>query len=380
MPTKRSQSPRCCPKCFEDKTLEKHIRQRGKKGFCDFCQKNRAITCPVEDLADLFLPLIQRYEVTTHGEHYNHHVEEASDRGEFLHQAIQNDWGIFSEHVFDAGRAEELLAAILEPLKLEELDLGSFYTARDEAYATRTPKDQWWEFQQHIKHERRFLVDPNASALIVDPRSLLHDGVLSRLVREIPASTVVYRARLGSEEDASAPKPMPRPEKEMGAPPYHLIRHGGRANPPGIRVLYAALEQETAVAEIRPWVGAYVTVAECALRKSLRLIDFSDSRRLALGSPFGHVDLDAELDLAATLHVVGEKMAEPMGPETREIDYVPTQYVADVIQAAGYDGVMYGSALAEGGRNVVVFDPDKVEVQSTYLVRVSKVQYTSVRE
>jgi RES domain-containing protein/HEPN superfamily RES-like protein len=379
MPAKISQSPRCCPKCFNDGILEKHIQKGGKKGYCDFCQKNRAVTCPAEDLASLFLPLIQRYEITTHGEHYNQHMEEASDHGEYLHQAIYDDWGVFSDDVFAAGKAEELLAAILEPLKLEDLDLGSLYTARDEAYAARTPKDQWWEFEHHIKHERRFLIDPNASALIVDPRSLLHADVLSRLVREIPLSTILYRARLGSDEDASSPKPKPRPKKEMGAPPYHLITRGGRANPPGIRVLYAA-QLDTAVAEIRPWVGAYVTVAEGALAKPLRLIDFSDPGRLSTSSPFGHVDLDADLELAATLRVVGQKMAEPLGPDRVEIDYVPTQYLAEVIQAAGYDGMLYGSALAEGGRNVVVFDPDTVRVTATYLVRVSQVRYTSVRE
>src|SRR6202790_3564737 len=50
----------------------------------------------------------------------------------------------------------------------------------------------------------------------------------------------------------------------------------GRANPKGIACLYLATRKETAVLELRPLIGSYVSVAQFKVFRALRLIDCSD--------------------------------------------------------------------------------------------------------
>jgi len=49
----------------------------------------------------------------------------------------------------------------------------------------------------------------------------------------------------------------------------------GRANPKGIPCLYVATDKETAMSEVRPWLGAILSVAIFKLPKDLKIIDFS---------------------------------------------------------------------------------------------------------
>jgi RES domain-containing protein len=351
--------------------LVAEVERVGTPGRCRFCRATRPKTVAAADLADLFWPLVHQYAVTTPGEHYDPHDQDAFDVGTPLHEAIQSDWAVFSDRMFVAGRAEGLLAAILDPRDPDALDLSALYTRRDRAYTARSPDDLWWEFAQYVKHERRFVLGrPPAPA--PDLRDLLGAGLLRRLARRLRPGRQLYRARVGAAADGA--RPVPLPPSQMGAPPYALTGRGGRMNAPGIRVLYAALTRDTAVAEVRPWVGADVTVATLALARPARVVDLSDPRRLLVRSPFGHADLDAVLERAETLRVIGAAMSEPVTEDRSPIDYVPTQYAAEVIRARGYDGVVYGSALGRG-RNVVLFDPDHARVDDTELVRVAGVRY-----
>ena len=56
------------------------------------------------------------------------------------------------------------------------------------------------------------------------------------------------------------------------------------------------------------------------------------------------------------------------------MDYVPTQYLAAWIKLLGYDGISYPSAMKEGGRNLVLFDPSSCEVVSSELAEVTRIQ------
>lgn len=364
---------RCCPHCFNDSVLAAQIGSTGAPGWCTFCRARRGATVPASDLADTFWPLVHLYECTAPGVHYDPHDSDALDHGAYLDAAIQNDWQVFSDRLYLAGRAEALLAAILDPNPRDPdaLDLSALYTRRDRAYTARSAAELWWEFAEYITRERRFLIDrPSAPAL--DPRDLLSAALLRRLARRLSPTRTFYRARLGAAEQAGDVGP--RPADQMGAPPYALTARGGRLNPPGIRMLYGALSASTAVAEVRPWVGADVTLAELVVPQRVRVVDLSDPERLLVASPFGHRDLDAALEEAETLRVIGAAMSEPVADDLSPIGYVPTQYAAEVIRSHGYDGILYASALGRG-RNVLLFDPEAAPGRATRLVRVTGVRY-----
>lgn len=53
---------------------------------------------------------------------------------------------------------------------------------------------------------------------------------------------------------------------------------------------------------------------------------------------------------------------------------LPTQFFAEWAKDHGYDGIRYGSAMAEGGHNVVLFDTAAVAIRSARLVRTDTVE------
>ena len=49
----------------------------------------------------------------------------------------------------------------------------------------------------------------------------------------------------------------------------------GRANPKGIPCLYVATDKETAMSEVRPWLGAIISIGRFKLARDLKVLDFS---------------------------------------------------------------------------------------------------------
>src|SRR5262249_53432483 len=118
------------------------------------------------------------------------------------------------------------------------------------------------------------------------------NGFLDTLGREaasrvdvIPAHKILWRAPLwrdwgpwgGDQEgggEGASPFPPPRMKPPRGQAP------GGRANPKGIPYLYLSTHRETALAEVRPWVGSFVSAAQLKTARDLRIVNCTeDSKR-----------------------------------------------------------------------------------------------------
>ncbi len=72
--------------------------------------------------------------------------------------------------------------------------------------------------------------------------------------------------------------------ESMGAPREELAS-AGRANPWGIPFLYLAKDPETVIAEVRPWKGQRISIAEFELVEDVKIIDLFEAPKLE--SPFG---------------------------------------------------------------------------------------------
>ena len=135
-----------------------------------------------------------------------------------------------------------------------------------------------------------------------------------------------------------------------------------------------ASDEATAVAEVRPWKGAKVTVAECAVKEELRFVNLMEITK-PIASPFQYGEnLLWEFNKRSIVYRLAEELKRPVGPGESELEYVPTQYLTEVIRAAGYDGMIYPSAMGVG-HNLVVFDPSKVEILRVSLKEVNDIQY-----
>ncbi len=404
---------RCCVECFRDPVLRTAVQNTGELGNCDICGAADAYSADLSVLSSHFSGLLQLYDAEEEKETETQsglldpesfladHValrfgrslslmphlaqgllrlptayyEGAKPLPEILH----TNWAIFSDALSAEARqvlTERILEAIGEP-RGRAAERWK-WLVKPGLVVSKIHTISWDLFAKHLKNERRFI--PDTSRLTVqDMRSLFRIS-LSLTETTIDATTA-QRARRGSARAGPTPGlpsfmepgPEPRPLEEMGAPPGEQTTDGGRLNPPGIPFLYLADDERTAVAEIRPAMNDLVSVAAFTTSRTLKIADLTNIT--PLDSPFGHDDLVNEVEIRRLLEEVGRQLSQPVNPDSDQIEYVPTQFFAEVVRDADFHGIAYPSALGQG-TNLVLFDPDDAEPQECRLVRVTKVQYS----
>ncbi|WP_438752210.1 RES family NAD+ phosphorylase [Pararhizobium sp. O133] len=146
----------------------------------------------------------------------------------------------------------------------------------------------------------------------------------------------------------------------------------GRVNPRGIPCLYMATNDATAVSEVRPAIGAYVTVAALKCLRELKLIDCSVLVK-------NHFIYFKEPDRAemerAVWSDIDRAFSAPADRSDDAAEYAPTQILAELFRSLGYDGVAYKSAFGEDGYNVAIFNIDDFEVEWCRLFQVEDITH-----
>jgi hypothetical protein len=145
----------------------------------------------------------------------------------------------------------------------------------------------------------------------------------------------------------------------------------GRANPKGLPYLYVADDRDTAMAEVRPWVGAYISVAQLRMIRDTKIIVCSKPRQkhsLHLTDP-----PETEWD-RLVWEDIDDAFSTPISVTDRTADYVPTQVLAEFFRTNGYDGIAYKSSLGEG-HNIAFFDTSIAEVINCQLCEAKSVKF-----
>lgn len=195
---------------------------------------------------------------------------------------------------------------------------------------------------------RRFFIEENI---------ILFTELLNSMpITHIDNSMQFFRARIGcftKLEDLGAPEPSAK-----------VI---GRLNPRGVSFLYVSDILETAVSELRPWLGATVSIAKCRPCKPLHLLDFTQTR----------TDDKNENDFR---RIINENFSKPVNPNEVDLEYLFTQSVAEYIKLHKFnkiniDGIKYLSAVKKGNYNIAIFDPDQMQVEYLKQVKITKTQY-----
>jgi RES domain-containing protein len=144
----------------------------------------------------------------------------------------------------------------------------------------------------------------------------------------------------------------------------------GRANPKGIPYLYVSTQRETAMAEVQPWVGSRVSVAQFRTVRELKLVNCTeDSKRryFSGGTPPEYWDTAVWCDIDAAF-------SRPVVRTDEDPDYVPTQIIAEQFKVSGFDGVAYRSALGTG-HNIVLFDVDAAHLINCCLYELKRISF-----
>jgi hypothetical protein len=347
----------CCEQCFADDLLKERIQHDGAEGDCEVCGSASVSCIEASELSPDFEGLVDLYEPIEYGTHF--HKEFGPDAWEIsdtLPTCIEQDgWGVFSDDLSDSQRCDLLdeIRQISRHHDSDDTPSGeAVWTSPEHRFWHVSEEEVWQGFCDHIKYRRRFIHGDAYTDLFVSSPSEWLPSFLREVEKDMDEGTRLFRCRRLDPPDDDAPYP----DNKMGAPPREVAA-SGRANAPGIVVLYAAQERETAIGEMRASVRARITVAELRTMKQLVLADLESMPFIP--SPFtplpsGDFTLRELVVQNRFLRCVNSALSRPVQPHEKETEYVPTQYVAEVV------------------------DPDVVEINSvTELVEITAVSCES---
>jgi hypothetical protein len=253
---------------------------------------------------------------------------------------------------------------------------------------------QSWEeydiFAHFIKYKARHVLDERSKRFL---QVVLETS--KERIKVLPPQSQLWRAQLGHDwRTKQVPTFM---QKDMGGVTEYQVPHPfgvqrmmplldraaeGRVNPKGIPCIYFSMDKGTAMSEVRPWIGSYLSVAQFTTVKALQLVDFSgDDPSFTLNYYTGCEEPTAEKRERSVWGDMNFAFSEPVTRSDDVADYAPTQVLAEAFRDGGYDGIIYESRLGEGGKNVAVFSVvDCAECVSRSLYRVDEIrfEFTSV--
>lgn len=213
-------------------------------------------------------------------------------------------------------------------------------------------------FCQRVQQRRRYIWEKEVRAFLNTVLATLKDRDV-----EISKGKVFYRAQRGVEWEDDfqsdikvGEKPYAFGSKRMKPLPNRAKE--GRVNAAGIPVLYLASSVQTAISEVRPWVGVMASVAQFKIVRDLKAANLS----LGHGEwSAGHLKIGDEEPTPeekerAVWIDIDNAFSHPVTGSDDAADYVPTQILAELFRDAGYDAVIYRSQFGEKGYNIALFN------------------------
>lgn len=202
----------------------------------------------------------------------------------------------------------------------------------------------------------------------------------------VPKGKIFFRAQHGIrqaeqlyEDGSPADIVWEAHEKDRMKPLKNRAREG-RVNPAGIPILYLASKLETAISEVRPWIGSKISVFEFRTTRELKAINLtaghgsSSSEHVLFELPPGADLSRPDTKERAVWIDIDSAFSRPVTPSDDTAEYLPTQILADVFRGKGYDAVLYRSYFGEKGMNVALFNDKDAEPVEGTPYRVTKIE------
>lgn len=231
----------------------------------------------------------------------------------------------------------------------------------------------YWDFERRVRHESRYIRTPDDQEFLAAVLATSRDRKV-----QMPAGKLFWRSQLGHDwrpehQDGQYMGDVPCPYPPERMKPLDGKAKEGRANPKGIPYLYLATTRDTALSEVRPWIGSSISVAQFKTTKQLTIVDCS--RLHAEGFVFHFEEpLPAEREKAVWAHI-DRAFSEPVNPTDDAADYAPTQVIAELFKSDGADGIAYKSAFGQDGFNLVLFDITVAELLNCGLFEAKSLKF-----
>lgn len=348
-----------CGECFDDAAIAAFIEENAQERECSYCgtRSEEPIAADADEVASLIMDAIQTEWVDP--------VEEApyeTAEGGYLWNTSE-----FDDVLEQVGNPivtvefQEALVAATSDHTIQWLKRDYVAPHLDEAMSY-----DWARLVELVKWRSRyfFLLDDDGDGRRGEPgqaagaleilRRIASEAGDAGLIHTIKAGTSFWRVRrhatsvrLGSAVD-------------LGTAPPDRALTSNRMSPAGTPAFYGADERDTALAEVREddatpsWsAGRFETSEDCLI---LDLVDIAE--------PPSFFDPEHR-HLRRPLMFFREFAAEVSKPlksgDREQIDYVPTQVVAEFLRHAVdfegtcVSGIRYDSAQASGGACVALF-------------------------
>lgn len=214
----------------------------------------------------------------------------------------------------------------------------------------------------HAEEIERFLTAVIATAK--SRRRILRKGTI--LCRAQPG----YVMRAQGEDDIEVPDAF-LPERMK---PLRDHASESRANRRDAPCLYLADDRDTAMAEVRPWVGAHITLAHFKVAKDCVLVDCSLDKTTSLDLMLRNVEVTPDEREQAVWGDIAQAFSKPLTQDDTLEEYWATQVLSERFKSEGYDGVAYKSPLGKG-KNIALFDLDAADPINGTLYVTESVSY-----
>lgn len=233
--------------------------------------------------------------------------------------------------------------------------------------------DQYLEFAKSVRNVNRYYLQAAEHEFLDAFKS-----ELERKSENLPRSTHIFRSV--DDYDFSNFQLQPSPPERFAPDPNRVTE--GRLNAKGIPVLYCSSLVETAISEIRPWVGSKVSVATLSTNYDLKIVNLSQNldsasgmTRLNLDELLGGAPVSPEKANLCVWTDIDNAFSKPATRSDNSLDYIPTQILAECIKHNGFHGVKYKSAFGgDQGYNIALFGLDWTNVIETCLYEVNSVE------
>lgn len=330
---------KCCPYCFNDDAISYYVEglSNGTRGTCDFCGASNAFLYEITPYCELANTFERLFTVIAPSESV------APDRmisgcGP-LPEVFASTWKIFnfnsslvlrflcemfgSEEWFKRLQDTEV---VISPGKGERpLDEYSIFGSTD-----------WSNFSSQIKHKSRFFT------------KLAHVDVFEDLLGAARStwkkSHPLFRARIWTKKKDPV-------EEDFHEPPESKASDG-RMRSAGIPCIYTADTPETAAAEVRAGMHDIVAIATIL---PLHDFEYADLSVLDDISPLANVDCSRLVANRKHLRSIVTELTRPVRTSDSTLDYVPFQYLSELIQQFGNEAIGYPSVMHREGKNIACF-------------------------
>lgn len=133
------------------------------------------------------------------------------------------------------------------------------------------------------------------------------------------------------------------------------------------------------MSEVRPWLGAKISIATLRTERVLRLADCSVHHSAKLEPDLLFGDASPKEITDGIWAQIDRAFSEPMNDDLATAAYVPTQIIAEAFRQRELDGVVYKSRLGPGF-NLALFDVDCAKLSRRMLFKATAITYEFAEE